>query len=121
MGKNRKAKSEKVDGLGPDDLKRIHKLLGQARRWSYPVRLVKKRCMGSDGFLRCEGKNCLAEGKPVPAIQVDHIEPIGEIGGPDYIQKMFVGSHKLQGLCKVCHQKKTNQERKAKKNFTDKF
>lgn len=106
----RKSKIEKVDGLGPDDLKKIHRALGQVRSWSYPVRLAKKRCMGEDGFPRCENKKCPSRGKPVPRVQADHVDPIGEIGGPGYIQKMFVPSHKLQMLCGPCHRVKTKAE-----------
>jgi 5-methylcytosine-specific restriction endonuclease McrA len=111
MAKRRKI--EHIDGLGPEDLKKIHKALGQVRRWSYPVRLVKKRCLHEDGFYRCENPACSKKGQPVPAIQVDHIEPIGEVGGPRYIERMFVPSTKLQGLCKTCHGAKTRAERKA--------
>ena len=107
-----KKKKELIDGLGPDDLKRIHKALGQVRKWSYPVRLVKKRCLHEDGFFRCESTTCESRGMPVPSIQVDHIDPIGEIGGDQYIQRMFVSSTKLQGLCKECHKAKTKEERK---------
>lgn len=96
------------------------------------MRLVKKRCMGEDGFPRCENKKCLSKGKPVPAIQADHIRPIGEIGGPDYIKRMFVSSKEMQGLCKKCHAEKTKQEKNSvagvlkrastkKLKFTDTF
>ena len=90
----KRAKTPKVDGLGPDDLKRIHKALGQVRKWSYPVRLAKARAMGKDGFPRCENPKCPKRGKPVPSVQADHIHPIGEVGGPNYIKLMFVGSEK---------------------------
>lgn len=110
----KKAKVEKVDGLGPEDLKKIHRALGQVRSWSYPVRLAKKRALHEDGFYRCENKKCENRGKPVPHVQVDHINPIGEIGGPEYIQRMFVSSSELQCLCKLCHREKTKAERKAK-------
>ena len=109
-----KVKKEKIDGLSSDDLSRINKALGQVRKWSYPVRLVKKRCLHADGFYRCENTQCQSKGMPVPSIQVDHIEPIGEIGGSEYIKRMFVSSDKLQGLCKKCHQEKTKAERKKK-------
>lgn len=110
----KKAKPERIDGLGPEDLKKIHRALGQVRSWSYPVRLAKKRALHADGFYRCENKKCPDKGKPVPRIQVDHVEPIGEVGGPEYIQRMFVPSSKLQCLCVKCHRVKTNEERKAK-------
>lgn len=111
----KKAKPERVDGLGPEDLKKIHRALGQVRSWSYPVRLAKKRALHEDGFYRCENRKCPDKGKPVPRIQVDHIHPIGEVGGPEYIQRMFVSSDKLQCLCVKCHRVKTNAERAAKK------
>ncbi len=117
-----KKKTEKVDGLGPDDLKRIHKALGQVRRWSYPVNLAKKRALRSDGFYQCENKKCPNRGNPVPSVQVDHIIPIGEIGSPGYIQKMFVPSSQLQCLCKLCHAVKTKAEgarRRSKKKQSE--
>lgn len=110
-----KKKKEMVDGLGPDDLKRIHRALGQVRKWSYPVRLAKKRAMGADGFPRCENKKCPSKGKPVPSVQADHITPIGEIGGPQYIKRMFVPSTQLQCLCGPCHRAKTKLERALEK------
>ncbi len=123
MSRRKKKTTPPVDGLGPDDLKRIHRALGQVRKWSYPVRLAKKRAMGKDGFPRCENKKCPSRGKPVPSVQADHIEPIGVIGGPNYIQRMFVPSSELQCLCLPCHKAKTKWERdNSKQNrFTDTF
>ncbi len=85
------------------------------------MRLVRKRSMHADGFPRCENKKCPHKGRPVPAIQVDHIEPIGAIGGPYYIQRMFISSKELQALCKQCHAAKTKTEKKVKLKFTDTF
>jgi 5-methylcytosine-specific restriction endonuclease McrA len=119
--RRKNAKPPKIDGLGPDDLKRIHKALGNVRRWSEPVRLVRKRSMGADGFPRCENKKCPHKGKPVPSIQVDHIKPIGEIGALGYIQRMFIPSAQLQALCKQCHSVKTAIDKKKKPRFTDAF
>lgn len=107
-----KKRVEQVDGLGPQDLKRIHQALGKVRSWSYPVRLAKKRALHEDGFYRCENPLCEKAGKPVPSVQADHVNPIGEVGGPEYIKRMFVPSSKLQCLCKKCHAKKTREERK---------
>lgn len=109
----KKAKIEKVDGLGPDDLKRIHKMVRQAWQWSHPWRLAKKRALHPDGFYRCENEKCPDKGKPVPNVAVDHINNVGEVGGPGYIQRLFVPSRMLQCLCKACHRQKTNSERKA--------
>lgn len=112
--KKTKIKPQKVDGLGPDDLKKIQRGVRQAWMWSHAWRLVKKRCTGVDGFSYCEGKNCASKGKPVPKIFVDHIDPVGEITGPDYIKRTFVPSVQLQGLCKKCHDPKTKKEAGAR-------
>lgn len=115
------AKKQKIriDGLGPDDLKRIHKAIRQVWCWSHPWRLAKKRAMHKDGFPRCE--KCK---KKVPKVSVDHIQPVGEVGGPEYIQRLFVPSDLLQCLCKKCHDVKTREERsktKVPKNMCDFF
>lgn len=115
----RKTKIEQVDGLGPEDLKKIHRALGQVRVWHYSVRLAKKRALGEDGFYRCEARGCPTKGKPVPKIHVDHKIAIGEIGGPEYLQRMFCSSKNLQVICPKCHYAKTKKDnaktRKAKK------
>lgn len=105
----KKTKKEKIDGLGPDDLKRIHKAVRQVWSWSHPRRLAVKRSMGADGFPRCE--MCK---KRVPKITVDHIDPVGEVGGRDYVKKMWCPSRLLQCLCKKCHDGKTKRERKIR-------
>ena len=108
-----KKKTEPTDGLGPHELKRIHSAVRQAWQWSRAWHLAKKRATGSDGFPRCEGPTCPHKGKPVSKVFVDHIDSVGEVGGPKYIQRMFVPSAKLQCLCKKCHDAKTKEERKA--------
>jgi hypothetical protein len=109
----KKEKPEKVDGLGPDDLKKIHKAVRQVWSWSHPWRKTKARAMGKDGFPRCENRKCEKRGKPVPKVFVDHVDPVGEVGGPKYIQRMFIPSIRLQALCKKCHDAKTKAEKKA--------
>jgi len=54
-------------------------------------------------------------------VSVDHIEPVGTLKCyddlPTFCQRLFVGTDKLQVLCKKCHDKKTyaeNQERTSK-------
>lgn len=116
----RTTKSKPIDGLSPDDLKKIHKVVRQAWSWSHPWRLAKKRALHEDGFYRCENPSCEQSGKPVPKVSVDHINPVGRVGGPEYIQKMFVPSNQLQVLCSPCHKKKTNEERKQAKNVLEK-
>lgn len=107
-----KPKPAKTDGLSGDDLKRIHKAVRQVWSWSYPWRLAKARAMGDDGFPRCENRKCPQKGEPVPKVFVDHIDPVGEVGGPNYIARMFIPSRRLQALCKKCHDLKTREERR---------
>lgn len=102
-----KKNDEKVDGLGPKDIARIRTALRQVWSWSYPRRLVVKRCLISDGFSKCE--KCK---QTCPKIYVDHIQNVGEVDA-GYIERMWVPSTKLQGLCKRCHDAKTKWERKS--------
>jgi hypothetical protein len=111
----KKKQTERVDGLSTEDLKRINKAIRQVWTWSHPWRLAKARAVGEDGFPRCENPDCESDGEPVPKVFIDHIDPVGEIGGIDYVAKLFIPSSGLQALCKKCHQKKTNLERKAAK------
>lgn len=113
--KAKKEKPAKIDGLNSDDLKKLHRAVRQVWAWSYPVTLVRRRSMGKDGFPRCENPKCERKGKPVPKVFVDHKLPVGEVGGPMYVQRMFIPSKSLQALCKVCHDAKTKVERKAEK------
>lgn len=108
MAKKKETK-ERVDGLGPDDLKKIHSAVRKVWAWSHARRLAVKRATDKEGFPFCE--KC---GIRVPKHVIDHIEPVGQVGGPDYIQKMFVPSTQLQCLCKACHAPKTRAERKVK-------
>lgn len=108
MAKRKKAvKDEATDGLGPRELKQIHKAVRQVWSWSRAHRLAKARAIDKDGFPVCE--KCK---RRVPKVQVDHMSPVGEVGGPYYIQKLFVPSKRLQCLCKRCHDPKTAGERK---------
>ncbi len=106
-----KKKKEKIDGLSSDDLKKIHRAVRLIWSWSYPCRLVKKRSMHEDGFPRCENPKCPSEGRRVPKVSFDHIAPVGEVGGPNYIARMFTPSSGLQALCRACHDVKTRVER----------
>lgn len=101
----KKAKLAKIDGLGPDDIKKIRAAVRQVWTWSHAYRLAKKRNIGKDGFPRCE--QCR---KKVPKTYVDHLVGVGAVDS-GFIYRMFVPSSKLQNLCKKCHQPKTNKER----------
>lgn len=114
----KKRKNPRIDGLDPIDLKNIHRVVRQVWSWSQGPRLVRKRCTREDGFQYCEDPHCETKGRrPVPKIQVDHIQNVGEVGGPKYIEKMFVPSSKLRGICVKCHAKKTKIERALVHDF----
>lgn len=111
----KKGKGVKVDGLGPDDIKKLRTAIRKVWSWSYARRLCVARATGKDGFPRCE--KCM---KKVPKIFPDHIVPCGELDG-GYINRMFISSKGLQALCAKCHRLKTNEEnafrRALKKSF----
>lgn len=112
MTKKKAAKKEKpakVDGLGPDDKKKLRTAIRQVWSWSYPRRLCVARATDTlTGFATCE--QCQAT---VAKIYPDHIIPAGEFDS-GFIDRMFVPSKELQALCKKCHQVKTNAERRKK-------
>lgn len=103
------------DCLNQKDIAQIKKALRQVWSWSYSRRLVVKRCELGGGYSRCEvcKKRC-------PKIHVDHIEAVG-VFNRDYIKRLFVPSHKLQGLCQNCHKVKTKADLKRIKASKDDF
>jgi hypothetical protein len=101
-----KNKLQNVDGLGPSDIEKIRNAIRQVWHWSHAKKLCIKRCTDKNGFGHCE--KCK---KKVPKIYADHITQVGEVDA-GFIFRMFVPSIGLQGLCKKCHTKKTNEERK---------
>lgn len=103
-----KKKAPKVDGMSADDIKKIRTAVRRVWAWSHPRRLVVARCLVEDGFSKCEYCE-----KVVPKIYVDHINNVGDVDS-GFIQRMFISSEHLQGLCKKCHDKKTRDERKKK-------
>lgn len=52
-------------------------------------------------------------------ISVDHVTPAGALSNYDhlvpFVQRLAVGTSKLQALCKSCHKAKTAKERKESK------
>jgi 5-methylcytosine-specific restriction endonuclease McrA len=115
-----KKTKERIDGLSSENLKRVHIAVRKVWQWSHSWRLAKKRALHADGFYRCENPKCEQAGQPAPKVVVDHIKPVGQVGGPDYIKKMFVPSSELMCLCNKCHRLKTNEERKREKNVLEK-
>jgi Zn finger protein HypA/HybF involved in hydrogenase expression len=111
----KKKKAEKVDGFGTRERQLIHAAVRLVWQRSRARALAIRRATDKQGFVRCE--KCK---KRTPKHHVDHRRPIGEVGGPDYIQKMFVPSKKLDVLCPPCHRPKTKKERAPKKPRTTK-
>lgn len=104
-----KTDTEKIDGLSAKDVEKIRRAIRQVWSWSWPRRLVVKRCLLPNGFSRCE--QCKIK---CAKIYVDHIERVGDVDG-GFIARLFVSSSKLQGLCNDCHKLKTKQERQDAK------
>lgn len=110
----KKEKIEKVDGLGPTDIKKVRNAIRQVWHWSRAKRLALKRCTDENGFVYCEAKDCPHEGKAVPKVFIDHIQTVGEVDG-GFLARLFCPSTGLQGLCKQCHGEKTKVDNKATK------
>lgn len=100
-----KKKLQKIDGLGPFEIKKIRSALRQVWHRSYARALVVKRCTRKDGFQYCEKCN-----KKTPGVKVDHIVQVGDVDA-HHIQRLFTPSQNLQGLCRECHRVKTRLER----------
>ncbi len=107
--KSKKLVVEKVDGLGPRDVKRLVTAIRRVWGWNEARKICLARATGKDGFARCE----LCK-KKVPKVYPDHIEPVGTFHAETYIKRMFIASSRLQAICKNCHRLKTNRERRLK-------
>lgn len=104
-----KKKLKPFDGLGPLEIKKIRQSIRQVWHRSYARKLVVKRCVGEDGFFRCE--KCK---KKTPQIKIDHIKQVGDVDS-GFIKRLFCPSDKLQGLCPGCHNIKTRLEKATQK------
>lgn len=103
-------KTEKIDGLSADDIKKIRSAVRRVWAWSNPRRLAMARVIQQDGFSKCE--NCK---KVAPKIFIDHIVAVGDLDG-GFIERLFCPSSGLQALCKKCHNEKTKEERRQLKS-----
>ncbi len=90
--------------------------LGKVWMWWPPRAEVKRRCKVEEktGWFKCEICGALRE-----RIDVDHIKPVVPVSGfttwDAYIAARFVTADKLQGICKDCHNEKTQKENKARR------
>ena len=113
----KKTKLEKVDGLGPNEIRKLKIVIRQVWAWSHARMLVIKRCSLPGGYYRCENQKC--KKRKHPKIYVDHIEPIGTFHPETYILRSFVPSDRLQGLCHDCHKIKTKADNALIKDALD--
>jgi len=84
--KRQKKLVEKVDGLGPKDLKNIRTALRNVWQYSHPRKLCIARATREDGFAVCE--KCKTT---VPKVYADHITACGKVDG-GFIERMWCSS-----------------------------
>lgn len=99
-------KNKPTDGLGPLEIAKIRSAIRQVWQRCEARKLVVKRCKLPKGYAKCEGCD-----QVVPKVYVDHIEPVG-VFGYGFIERLFVPSHRMNGLCDECHKAKTKAETK---------
>lgn len=102
-----------LDGFSAKDKERIRKATRQVWGWSYPRKLCVARATDKKGFVYCENPDCESEGKAVPRIYVDHINPVGTVDS-GFLERLFCPSTQLQALCSACHAPKTKAEAQAR-------
>lgn len=76
---------------------------------------IIKRCFVRRGEYRCECCGVINKGKVGKVLQVDHINKVGSIhkqSFDSFINNLFCPIENLWGLCKNCHDYKTQLERK---------
>lgn len=91
--------------------------IGKVWMFYGPRLAAKKRCKNPDrtGWYFCE--KC---GADIQKVEVDHIIPVilpeeGFTGWDTYIKSKFVAEEDLMGLCHECHQAKTKEENKRRR------
>lgn len=101
-----KKRREKVDGFGPHEKAKVRAAVRQVWHRSHARKLCVQRCTDKHGFAFCE--KCK---RRCPKAKIDHINQVGEVG-QGFLERMFVPSKMLRGLCDKCHNEKTKLERK---------
>jgi len=97
-------------GLGPAEIAKIRQANRQLwQRSSLARKIVVKRCLQPDGFSKCEQCSEICA-----KIAVDHTNKVGAVDG-GYLDRLWVSSNEMTGLCKKCHDAKTKEERRQDK------
>lgn len=83
----------------------------------------KYKCVGYKKRWHIVPASIKEKGKRVNNVHVDHIDPVidpqeGFVSWDKVINRMFCEADGLQVLCRDCHKRKTNDERKSKTNGT---
>lgn len=99
----------------------IPKLRSASLLW-YARNEVLQRIRVSRGNYQCESCGSIFKSKD---IHVDHIEPVISIedgfnGWDTYIDRLFCDPDGLQGICKICHDVKTETEKALRASFKEK-
>ena len=89
------------------------------RKWGVKTDILQASRRPKKGHKRFEYQcNDCKKWFPNSGVEVDHIEPAGSLKCyedlPGFVMRLFPEIEGLQVLCKVCHLKKTNLERKAR-------
>lgn len=103
----------------------ISAIRGSMRKWPPKYKALKSAAAGKKENRhtgrQAEHYKCAACRKLFIAreVQVDHIEPVvhpedGFVDWETYFDRMFCEEENLQVLCKPCHKKKTDSERKER-------
>jgi len=96
-----------------------------ARRWPPKHECLQAACIGqklnikSGRMAKHYTCACCLQDFPGKEVEVDHILPVvsvedGFIDWNAFIDRLFCPIENLQVLCKVCHKKKTKDERKLR-------
>lgn len=97
-----------VDGINSKDPARLRSAVRRVWQWySEPRKIAISRCRVARGLYRCERCHTIDT-----VIQVDHIEPCGDVFSNGYLTRLYCSSQGLQGLCEKCHKEKTAYDRK---------
>jgi 5-methylcytosine-specific restriction endonuclease McrA len=104
--------------------------LRRASRWWKPISDTIKAARVRKGVYLCNGckeevtTTIVVDGKRMKNIFCDHVAPVvdpttGFSGWDEFVNRLFCEKENLQVLCKVCHDKKSKEEREHRSNKKD--